>query len=204
MQKNIQDLINELKDLKKGIVAHTTQWTGQPVSIAIIDNAIATLQAKGDAIDNAKALLSQAQLDGRHIVEQFTTLAVQATTLAEGIHISEQGKLADYNLAITSGKKAKTIPTKAVIENIADDYDGIGFILKIQTLDQAEGFEIEKSDGVDSALLVLAPPYTHLKNVTKLIYTDDDVAKGKRYFYRVRGYNRRGYGEWSEAVSRVQ
>jgi len=205
MQKNIQELINELKDLKKGVHTHATQWAGLPVNEAKLDEAIAELQTKGNAIDDAKALVSQTQLDGREAIEKYTPLAVQTSTLAEGIHTNEQGKLVDYNLAmVTTGRKAKTIPAKAMIESITDDYDGIGFILKMQSLDQAEGFEIEKSDPVESTTLVLAPPYTHLKNITKIIYTDDDVLKGKRYFYRVRGYNRKGYGEWSEAVSRVQ
>jgi hypothetical protein len=39
-------------------------------------------------------------------------------------------------------------------------------------------------------------------NNTKLTYTDDDVVKGKRYFYRVRGYNRRGY-PWLWRVERT-
>ncbi len=204
MQKNIQDLISELKDLKKGLHTHNTQWAGLPVTETMLDTAIAALQAKGDAIDSAKALVSQTQLDGRNAIEQYTGLATQTTTLAEGLHANEQGKLADYNLDIAVNRKAKTIPTKAMIESIVDDYDGIGFILKMQSLAETDGFEIEKSNGVDSTTLVLAPPYTHLKNITKLAYTDDEVEKGKRYFYRVRGYNRRGYGEWSEPVSRVQ
>ena len=204
MQKNIQELINELKDLKKGIHKYNTQWAGVPVTEAMIDAAIASLEAKGNAIDSAKALVSQTQLEGRIAVELYIVLADQATTLAEGIHINEQGKLADYNLAITTGKKAKNIPAKAVIESLTDDSDGVGFVVKCQVLDEVIGFEIEKSDPVDSTLLVLAPPYKHLRNITKLIYVDDEVEKGKRYFYRIRGYNRRGYGEWSEPVSRVQ
>jgi hypothetical protein len=204
MQKNIQEAINELQDLKKGVHAHNTQWASLPVTEKIIDDAIADLQAKGKAIEDAEIALTQTRLAGRIAVETAHNLAEQTTTLAEGIHKNEQGKLAEYNISLNTGRKAKTIPTKAIIESIIDDYDGVGFIIKIQSLDQAEGFEIEKSKPQDSNLLVLAPPYTHLKNVTKLAYTDDEVEKGKRYFYRVRGYNRRGYGEWSEPVSRVQ
>ena len=38
----------------------------------------------------------------------------------------------------------------------------------------------------------------------KLSFVDDDVEKGTRYFYRFRGLNSNGSGEWSEPVSRVQ
>ncbi|HRH48838.1 MAG TPA: fibronectin type III domain-containing protein [Panacibacter sp.] len=53
-------------------------------------------------------------------------------------------------------------------------------------------------------MLVLQPPYSHYKTTKKLTFTDDDVKRGQRYFYRVRGLDRNGYGEWSEPVSRVQ
>ena len=71
MQKNIQDLVSELKDLKKGLHIHSTQWVGIPVTEIIIDTAIAALQNKGDAIDSAKAMLSQTLLDGRDAIEKY-------------------------------------------------------------------------------------------------------------------------------------
>lgn len=51
---------------------------------------------------------------------------------------------------------------------------------------------------------ITIPAFTHLVTVRKTKYTDDDVAKGTRYFYRIRGINSKGAGEWSEPVSRVQ
>ncbi len=206
MQKNIQNSINELTDLKTGVHKYATQWANMPVKEADIDAAIAALTAKGKAINDAETLLKQARLDGRDAIEQYQPLIEQVTSLAEGIHKTEQGKLADYNLDIanTVSRTAKTAPSKAIIESVTDDIDGIGFIVKMQSLAGADGFEIEKSNPVDSTTLVLAPPYQHLRNSTKLIVVDDEVEKGKRYFYRVRGFNRKGYGEWSEPVSRVQ
>jgi len=206
MQKNIQNSINELNDLKNGVHKNATQWANMPVNETNIDAAITALTAKGQAIIDAETALKQARFAARAAIEQHQPLIEQVTSLAEGIHKTEQGKLADYNLDITNtvSRAAKTPPSKAIIESVTDDIDGIGFILKMQSLTGADGFEIEKSDPVDSTLLVLAPPYQHLRNSTKLIVVDDEVEKGKRYFYRVRGFNRKGYGEWSEPVSRVQ
>ena len=205
MQKNVENAMSILKSLKTGVHTHNTQWAGLPVTEAKIQTAIDELQACGDAIEKAEAVLKQARLDARAKVELHSKLADQTISLAEGIHANEEGKLADYGLSVsTAARKAKAVPTKAVIESLVDDYDGIGFIIKVQGIAESDSYEIEKSNGVDSATLVLAPPYTHLTNITKLTYTDDDVVKGKRYFYRVRGFNRRGYGEWSEPVSRVQ
>jgi hypothetical protein len=198
MQKNVQDTMGVLKTLKSGVHAHTAQWTGLPVTED-------DLQTSGDDIDKAEIALKQARLAARTKIETYSLLMDQTVSLAEGLHANEEGKLADYGLSINAvARKAKAVPKKATIDSLVDDYDGIGFIIKITTIEEAEGYEIERSEGVDSTTLVLAPPYTHLRNTIKLSYTDDDVEKGKRYFYRVRGYNRRGYGEWSEAVSRVQ
>jgi hypothetical protein len=204
MQKNIQVLVDELDDLKKGVHKYSTKWTAMPVTEAQLQTAIDTLKGKSDNIEAAEVALKQARSAGRTAVEQTIPLAEQTTSLAEGIHKTTPDDLADYNISIITGRKAKSIPAKAVIAAITDDEDGVGFVIRCQSLDQAEGFEIEKSHPVDSTTAVLAPPYTHLKNHTKLIYIDDEVEKGKRYFYRIRGYNRRGYGEWSESVSRVQ
>lgn len=205
MQKNIQNSINELNDLKTGVHKYGTQWVNMPVNETQIDAAIAALTGKGKAISDAEAVLKQARLDVRNAIEQYQPLIEQITSLAQGIHKTEPGKLADYNLDIAaSSRTAKVVPAKAVIESISDDVDGIGFMLRMQVLTGADGFEIEKSAAVDSTTLVLAPPYNHLRNSSKLIVVDDEVEKGKRYFYRVRGYNRKGYGEWSEPVSRVQ
>jgi hypothetical protein len=205
MQKNVQDAMGILKSLKSGVHTHDKQWTGLPVSETQLQTAIDELQAAGDAIDQAESVLKQARLAARTKIELHNKLANQTISLAEGLHANEEGKLADYGLSTNAAARAaKAVPTKAIIESLIDDYDGIGFIIKVQSIADAEGYEIEKSQGIDSALTVLAPPYTHLRNIIKITYTDDDVEKGKRYFYRVRGYNRRGYGEWSEPVSRVQ
>jgi len=51
---------------------------------------------------------------------------------------------------------------------------------------------------------VLQPPYPFLKSTKKLVYVDDDVEAGVRYFYRVRAVNATGAGAWSEPVSAVQ
>jgi hypothetical protein len=204
MQKNIQNTITELSNLKNGITKHATQWTGLPVTEVQITAAITALTTAGKNISDAEDALKQARLAGRLAVETNTTLINQATSLAEGLHTNEQEKLVDYGFSITAARSSSSIPTKTIIESITDDADGVGFVIKLQAVANADGYEIEKSNPSDSTLTVLAPPYNYLKNTAKLITVDDEVLKGKRYFYRVRAYNRKGYGEWSEPVSRVQ
>ena len=55
-----------------------------------------------------------------------------------------------------------------------------------------------------SNVTVLQPPYPFLRSNEKLQIVDDDVVSGNRYFYRARGVNATGPGEWSEPVSAVQ
>ena len=69
--------------------------------------------------------------------------------------------------------------------------------------------KIEKAEAIvaatdTTAATVLQPPYPFLKSTKKLLFVDDDVEAGVRYFYRVRGVNATGAGAWSEPVSRVQ
>ena len=91
-----------------------------------------------------------------------------------------------------------------MITSIVDDSDGEGFVVTWLSVPEADHYEIEK--GVAAAItdMVLAPPFPFLKSTSKITITDDDVEKGRRYFYRVRAVNAAGTGEWSEPVNRVQ
>ena len=204
MNKPIIDLRNEFSDLKKGMETNDAKWVNQPVTALQVKTIMDDLLAKEDAVVSANNLLVQAKAAVRDAVVLQTPIADQIISLAEGIHKLESSKLSDYNLALPKPKKPKTAPGKAVIESLKDEEDGEGFTLKFHPLTDAEGFEIERSSPQSPDLLVLAPPYIHLKTTQKLTYVDDDIIKGKRYFYRGRAYNRRGNGEWSDISSRVQ
>jgi hypothetical protein len=81
--------------------------------------------------------------------------------------------------------------------------DGIGFVVNAQTLDYADTYEYERGMGKAEDGNTI-PAFTHLLSTKKSKIVDDDVIKGTRYFYRYRGINSNGNGEWSEPVSRVQ
>jgi hypothetical protein len=91
-----------------------------------------------------------------------------------------------------------------VIKNIVDDYDGIGFIVELEGLKEADSYEVQRGAGATAANVNTIPVFSYLRNVRKLSFVDDDIEKGTRYFYRFRGLNSNGSGEWSEPVSRVQ
>ncbi len=130
----------------------------------------------------------------------------QVETLAKGIHAAEPEKLLDYN--ILAKKKEITslpIPEKASIVGINDDVTGEGFVLSIQSLANATDFEIWRGTSNTPDALSLEPDqFSYLSTTKRLSYADDTIVKGKRYFYRVRGFNRNGKGEWSAVASRVQ
>ena len=81
--------------------------------------------------------------------------------------------------------------------------DGDGFIIKVARLKDAYNYEFEKAVA-DNATDIITTNFVYFKSSTKTKIIDDVVEKGKRYFYRYRGVNSKGVGEWSEAVSCVQ
>jgi len=123
--------------------------------------------------------------------------------LAIGFHSTSELKLSDYGIESRKTATAKEIPEKAVITSIIDDNDGEGFILTVTYITDADYYEWQKLIGTNGEDLV-NPPYPFFKTSKKTTFVDDDVPRGKRCFYRVRGVNATGVGEWSERVSKVQ
>jgi hypothetical protein len=200
----MQDIKDELTALKKGMVGNTAIWAGQPVTAVQIQMAIDAIATKSDEMDAAEVALQQKRAEGRKLVEQFTPMAKQASTLATGLHTTNPEKLGEYGIALPKNSATVPVPAKAVIASLTDDVDGEGFIITIQSLANVDTFEVEKGVTASADVTTLATPFSFFKNSKKLIFVDDDVLRGKRYFYRVRAFNRNGYGEWSEPVSRVQ
>lgn len=204
MIKYISDLIQLLKSRIAGMNANADKWTNQPVAKADLEDYVKQLETDQDEIDKAAAVLQQKREASRQLVENLTRKLKQVDNLAMGIHAEEAVKLGEYGITLRKEKSSRSVPGKAIISSITDDADGEGFVISLTKLNEAEHYEIEKGVATDNSSLVLAPPYPFLKTTTKLTFVDDDIIKGKRYFYRARGINATGPGEWSEPVSRVQ
>lgn len=204
MVKYISDVIVELKSRKAGIQANSDKWGGLAVTADELDDYVKQLEAQSLKIDMAEATLQKEREAGRRMAETFTLKQKQVDSLAYGIHAEETIKLADYGLSTRKAATTKPVPAKGVITGITDDSDGIGFVVSWTALANADFYEIEKGIAPNTSDLVLQPPYPFLKTTTKTTLVDDAVEKGRRYFYRIRGVNATGTGEWSEPVNRVQ
>jgi len=205
MTKFIQDLILKLRAIKNGMTLNAAQWVGQPIATVDIDNAITDLEGADNAIEAAKDTLQQKRTDGRTEVKtKEDGIYSQAVNLATGIHNSDQVKLNEYDIKLRAPGVPLPIPQKAVIASIKDDDDGIGFKMKVQVLADATSYEWQKGEAPQPNQTSLPTPYPFWRTTTKTTVVDDDVTAGTRYFYRVRGVNSTGPGEWSEPVSHVQ
>jgi len=205
----VQAVIDRLKAQKTGITNNAASWTGQP-------DTPATTQAHIDALETADAeiLALENQLTQKRTA--IKTLVVTKAAVADaidlrvkGIHATTTTKWIEYGLTDPNSTTAtesttRPVPEKGVIRNVSDDFDGEGFIAEWEKLAKTDSYEIERGIAANAADVNTIPAFTHLVTVRKTKYTDDDVTKGTRYFYRIRGINARGAGEWSEPVSRVQ
>ncbi len=209
MTKYIQEQIAELKGRRNGITKNSDKWANLPVKIEEIDARIKELEEIDAKIADGLNTVQQLRDKARSLVGGNWKEIAKIDSFAMGIHSESQEKLNEYGLGAQSDKyntAARTlpIPAKVVIDSIIDDYDGVGFIVQLSRIDNVEHFEVERGRVEDPKTSILAPPYPFLRTVKKLKFTDDDIVKGQRYFYRVRAVNRNGAGEWSEPLSRVQ
>jgi hypothetical protein len=184
--------------------ANAEKWQNQPITVVELEGYIKKLEDAEASIESTANALQQFREAGRNLVEEITVKVGQVDSFAEGIHALEQAKLMEYGIEGRKDKSSKPIPVKAVINSIADEPDGVGFIVTFLKLAGADHYEVEKGMAPNADDKVLAPPYPFLKSTSKTVVYDDDIVKGKRYFYRVRGINAAGSGAWSEPVSRVQ
>ena len=206
MTKYIQDLASTLSERKAGIKKNAALWANQPVTETMVNDKMKELTKLDEEITETENLLQQKQTAARELVEQTEDgILAQIDNLATGLHTANPEKLNEYGIKPRKPSQAKPLPAKAVIQNIEDDSDGEGFVITIVSQrGVVDFFEIQKAMAANADDKVLAPPYPFYKSTKKLKITDDEVLAGKRYFYRVRGVNATGKGEWSEPVSRVQ
>ena len=204
MLKYIDNIIKALKDASSGMKKNAEKWTGQPVTAAEIDAEVAALESAGNEVSDAEKLLVQKREAARKLVAAKSVKVEQVHNLAMGIHVVDPEKLNEYGISARKGSSARPVPGKGLIVSIADDSDGIGFVITINVQPEADHYEIEKGEAPNVNELVLTPPFPFFKTTLKTVIVDDDVKKGVRYFYRVRAINSIGAGGWSESVNRVQ
>jgi hypothetical protein len=204
MVKYISNLVIILKGKISGMKDNAEKWQSLPVTIVEMEGYVKKLEEAEARIDTAANELRQARAAGRNLAAEINLKAGQVDSLAEGIHALELVKLSEYGIGTRKGKSSKPVPGKAIISSIADEFNGAGFIVTFIKLAHADHYEVERGVAPNADDKVLETPFPFLKSTTKTIVNDDDVEKGKRYFYRVRGVNAAGHGAWSEPVSRVQ
>jgi hypothetical protein len=202
-------IINRLKALKTGIGGNDTAWTGQEDTPATTQTHIDALEAADAEIVALENQVSQKRTALKILTHSKSEVANAIELRAKGIHATATSKWIDYGLtdpnsAAATERTTRLVCKKGIIKSIIDDYDGVGFIVEWEKLADAETYEVERGIGVDAADVNIIPEFKHLVSIRKIKYTDDDVEKGKRYFYRIRGINAQGAGDWSNAGSMVQ
>ena len=204
----LEKVINRLTQQKAGIVANATAWAGQPDTPATVQTNIDALETADADIHAFEVQLAQKREAAKLLAEEKNKHADATELRMKGIHAADSSKWLEYGVAnpaaTTAANAARPVPPKGIIKNVKDDYDGIGFIVEGKTLAGADTYEFQKGIAANAADVNTIPAFTHLKTSRKVSLVDDDVQTGQRCFYRYRGINSKGPGEWSEPVSRVQ
>lgn len=196
--------VDGLKALKKGIELNVAAWIGQPDTAATVQADIDELELADSDIAGLEAQISQKRAAARQLATAKAAKISIISQRAQGIHAANPEKWVEYGIvAGPTPATTRPAPAKGVIISVADDSDGIGFVVNVQTLDYADTYEYERGMGKAEDANTI-PAFTHFLSTKKSKIVDDDVIKGTPYFYRYRGINSNGNGECSEPVSRVQ
>ncbi len=202
--KYLEDLINLFGGLKKGITTHAALWANQIYTPDYIQGIIDALNSKNEEIKTAENTSSRLKKEGRQMETQYQAVADKIIKMAGGFHADTSEQLIDYDIKLPKTPVAKPRPEVQEAVALKDDTDGQGFIVSTNGDPVANNYEWEKGQSANAADLNTIPEMKFFKYTSKTSFVDDDVARGVRYFYRVRAVNTAGEGPWSEAVSRVQ
>lgn len=116
--------------------------------------------------------------------------------LAYGLHYDDTSQLLNYGISLKRNATPKAIPSKGVIKNITDDYDGEGYILDRETITEADYYEWQKAKGDDAAVTNIdESKFIHFKVTRLKAFVDYEIKKGIRFFYRFRGFNSSSNGD---------
>ncbi len=207
MFKLLQVVYDRILALKNGLSANLARWKDQPDTPATLDGLLTQIQQKNQEIKALEVALRERREEARELARTLTAAAEQIERRASGIHATDIERLADYDVpvpGVVPERRAATVPEKAVLRQITDDDDGHGFVLRHDKLDTADHYELERGHSPADRPNERPAALAFLRTTKKLKNVDDDVQTGIRYWYRVRGVNRRGPGEWSEVVSAIQ
>ena len=202
--KYLQELVGLLKAILKGITTYPEVWKDQPYTQESILATITAVENADKAVSDAETNLSKAQAAARQIFSEKQAEADKIIKIAMGFHSDNPDQLIDYGIKARKSNEPKPRPEQQMTVSLSDDTDGIGFIISTLKDPVAKNYEWQKGQAANPADTSTIPEMKFFKFTSKTTFVDDDVAKGVRYFYRVRAVNSAGEGPWSEAVSRVQ
>jgi len=204
MIKYLFDSSNRLKSLKSGMEKNTALWENQPDKPDMVQLKIDALTSKEKEIDDIRTSLSIKQSEAHALSSEAESYADRIESIAIGLENSSVEKLNEYGIKLRKTSTKRPIPSQVLIPVLADDSDGVGFVVSTQTDANADIYEWQKGSGTDASKTDTIPEMKLFKTTTKTFFVDDDIPKGVRMFYRVRAVNSVGQGPWSQAVSRVQ
>jgi hypothetical protein len=193
-----------LVGLLNGLTVHAAVWAGQAETVLTIQANIDAIDAMLAGVNSLEDQLSLKRKEARKLDKDLTLVADTVENKAIGFHTAKKELLVDYDIKLRKPAVKKPVPSAVLVPELADDVDGVGFVVSTQVDPDADKYEYEKGVGLDPQDLNTIPKMLHFKITSKTIFVDDDVAPGVRYFYRVRAFNATGEGAWSAAVSRVQ
>ena len=202
--KYISDTVNRLSKEKDGMDKNAALWQNQPITSAAAGAAIDGLNAKQKALDEKNLELATLQKEAHALSADGEDLADRIEALAVGLEGNNPDRLMLYGIKLRKPVVRKSAPSAMPLASLADDTDGVGFIVSTQADPDADMYEWQKGNGSDPARTDIIPEMKLFKTTVKLSFVDDDVPKGVRVFYKVRAVNAAGVGPWSEPVSRVQ
>lgn len=204
MIQYFSELSSRLKSYKNGMDKEPELWQNQPEGPAKVQEKIVLVDAKEKEVGDLKDLLSVKQAEGHALVNEVTEYADRLGSTIIGLVGTSVERLTPYGIKPRKTAARKPAPSKTLLPVLADDTDGIGFIVSTQTDPDAEHYEWYKGLGADPSKTDVIPEMKFFKISKKTSFVDDEVPKGVRVFYKVRAVNNAGQGPWSEAVSRVQ
>ncbi len=204
MIQYFSEVSERLNGFKKGMDKEPDLWQNQPEGPAKVQEKITLIDAKEKEVADLKDLLSVKQAEGHALVNEVTEYADRIESTIIGQVGTSIERLTPYGIKPRKTAVRKPSPSKILLPVLADDTDGIGFIVSTQTDPDAEHYEWHKGLGADPSKTDIIPEMKFFKISKKTSFVDDDVPKGVRVFYKVRAVNGAGQGPWSEAVSRVQ
>jgi hypothetical protein len=195
-----------LANLKKGMEANNADWTAAGENPTDVQKHWDDLENADKEISLADVKLQNLRIDAKALVKTKADAADKLVLKVKAKYADDPKKWADFGIAndtTTAARATSNIPAKGVIKSIKNDDDGVGFVVEGETVANANFYEWQRAEGKADDENATTP-MMHLRSVRKTKIVDDDVKSGVRYFYRYRGVNAQGVGDWSEVISGVQ